>query len=1698
MNAQRAIDTAYSANAVEFANVEATKVFRNELENTTKIPFILTPAQEKKVREGCEFPVMFTREKAMTSDHAVLASYREAIRQVLKNQSDVKKIAVKSLIVGAASREYFSYGENKNVDFHFALSEAKDQVRVVESILQDTMKRLKKNATPSDKRLFYSDEDISSKQANSRVVKFRNTKTLLTKLAELDGNDVRIIFGDLTKTKRGPYTHLYFEDVGYNFSEKDWCDIFENTEAISGDGYMFLPLELKFPHMPSNELYTYTNEGGRSHVTYKYGFGNGYSHETDRWSTILNKAVLTNGNIALSVELTSRAGPMYCFKMSRVACNDTVIRSISLPEDMRYVRVLDLYVYFLNDGKVKHYKSIRRKEFEETVVYAMSLAEKSLTMENLTTYVRRMRAGVSMANAEFLKPWTIDNDEIHNFVAVVMVYCLHLRSKSDAIITKGDDAIKEIRNWLHVAKKIGRGFLCAATLGLCIPIKLIYHWMIKYKVIDNLVIDGDDEDFQTFSTFTSVPAINVEFKSHDSTAGGVDLVCDICQVLDGRLGKQVLRCKHVEDSTHCFDISSADLKSLKSKIDETIETGPTGLSTFMKKIKNFIPSVGFKHTVRIENFHGGPGTGKSYIAKTLVDESTLIVGPFSKLAEDYVEYDDAGKVSKTYPYVTMHKALEEKNKATVFFDEWTCIDYNLMGVILKCVGAKNAFLFGDINQTGVLPSEGRPPSMVFDMSRISTHDLLVNFRNGQYTVALLNSMFGYHMYANSELTSIPQFFDIDGGDDLELGNATPMTYSAATADMIVSEGESSSRRPTVRRFQGTTVEKTALFFTDSDYSLINNKQLFCVAMSRDRAGVNFYTDSGEAKALMRACCRVDDQDFLDNIGQLSRPDISSYVSKTRKTNVVDLKSLLYNDRSVGEYAKFASVNPFILPTKVFGVNNVNTIVTEEDQVSPTTVEPEVVVNDVVPTRGSTSRLNQLLRGSLGFSNANNSRVSLPSGAQPVISPVSITAHDLTVETSISYDVPYPGTSPLSVEDEDCFKGWCTLAALSSQVPPAKLKDYKSFVFSNQSSRDGVAFHVVKSFLDLKKIPFVAICRDEFIHCDKDPKVGLLYNDNMTHVEPLEFSTYKKKYKISCGTCGLVEEPTLTGSDNYADIIVDGHTTVANKRYCDGGVNVGIICDANAGSLFVEDQTKFVLNSQEAEDKVQYFSGNNGFDKKLVVRGEISPDLIVRPTKAGFDSFLQGDLLIPNMGTHFVTKSTNEPWANNGMYELARNGVISADFVAPINQRGHPKPQKTQGYVASQGYGNRYFTSNNWQSLQSFQHRYVRQRKLFRFCDGAKKLAREVADMAIFELFDLEKLKTEFVDMDMSHISNEFRRAAMARSYVEKFEGEKGSDPRTVRYHLKDIFKPVKDGNFDPTKPGQGISAWSASANLDFGSAMRIISSKFKNSLKNNVLFNNGYTEEEFSALLNNQLSTLPVSAKTGVVDGKEFDSMQNEFTQEIEKNILKAVGVSDEFIYQYYSYRKDYVLLSTNLFVGYPSAEKTSGEPGTLLLNSILEMVLSNAILRGVGPFVMAVQGDDGLKVQSRMLVDETMLTRVSLYSDFKLKVEIGKDVEFCGDVVAGNVMYPCIYRTVQKIFGNVFKNISHFQEYQVSLRDKINYIERLGVSSVIAANCKTYNVGFETVNCMYDMIKSFSHINEEQFLEVFKQVEFDHSGPNL
>lgn len=840
------LDACAAANAASLPINEVTKNFRQSIKKIEKVPEFLTRSQQLDLLSVIDFPVIFAPSIGMQSDHMVVAACRNMARRLFERTFKIKDTRLLTLAIGATAREIKAYAHNNYIRIHIHGAEAKDFDRLFKPLMNDIVINLEKQ--------MHNYKIMQSKRGQplTRLKEYTDRMELFQDF-EWASNLPRKIYNTYVKADQ-----LLFEDSIYNFSSTDIYDAFDETGASIAFGYAMLPLELMFKDMPTNRLYeirTFRDCGiEKTSLAWRCGYSNGYVHKTNNWKTLLESPVIKGKDFSLVIEIMKYVGPIAIFKIIKTRNSEEIFRSIQLPEGKMYVKIIDLMY-----GYDKHFKTINRSryfsvyesEYLDVINYLSALDPKSLTIQNTNAYIRRRKSGVSLVSTEIVKPWAINERDVWSFGVVCYITVLAEMAKQNNVTKLLADPHENVKSWLKSLK-----------INLSAWFEKILEFVFGSNLIDKLVVYPNhmgkfDQHVKIGRCFLTRRKDRTENPISLSVMAG-DIIndlagndptnpnCPIC-VNQATDSKQMLKCGHKddEDTTINWGMTLDELNDVYTKLTDNAED-QVGMASLKKMAADNLPKAAFDNMVVTHYIRGGPGTGKSHLIRNLADHNDLIVGPFRRLKADYMTTEND---YRSYNYKTFHTALGERNKERVFVDEFTCYPYELLAALLYNVGAKEVFLVGDDKQTRVLENqdEGVYVGDKIDLTRLSTHELLVNFRNGRDVVALLNKHYGYNMFTNSERSQTIEVTTF--GTKLEKELATrdirKIAFSKRTAEKCCGDIKS-----TVRACQGATYKEMVLYVCQGDKSSTKDC-LQIVAISRHTEMCYIvHDDSTDAKSFL--------------------------------------------------------------------------------------------------------------------------------------------------------------------------------------------------------------------------------------------------------------------------------------------------------------------------------------------------------------------------------------------------------------------------------------------------------------------------------------------------------------------------------------------------------------------------------------------------------------------------------------------------------------------------------------------------------------------------------------------------------------------------------------------------------------------------------------------------------------------------------
>nr|AMQ23297.1 RNA-dependent RNA polymerase [Mangifera indica latent virus] len=1928
ITAAQMINVAKSAEAAQIALSAAQKSFVDEMATSLVIKLSLNEAQQNIVRRELEFMPLFEPSKKAPQDHAVLAALREAMRWVYESMVNPTTTRKKTLVVGAAMREVKAYNANSAVHYYFANKDSKDINRIALAMLEEVLKTKYKNLKADERKVINSLKDkgliagkynentgmvqvlsgmelqqvldtaklLSKgkiKSAVSATVSLHEMVRLVAEENKIPGHfKFEVANAKVTGNPDDVYTQLLFEDVGYNFAEDDWLDIFDKTEACVGHGYMSLPLDLVYENYPANDMYRYWEFDARKTVV-SYTAGkkrgvidstfhcdgpgtirvnginseklmglpdrpgiyacmtnwndNGYVHNKEAWSTLLRSPIIHSKkyNFSLEVNLHTRYGPLVGFSLHRVQSAKLTVRTLCLKPKDEYVLLLDL-PYILKQVKDHgasglkkpfRYLSVYRQEFDTVVSWGMSIAEKSLTMGAVSSFVKAHINGVSLINKELVSKWRLRPADQCRFVYCVYFYIKNLRLNLE---TDAEDLAGMIINW----RQRFASFIKSIVDAVVKPFEFLWAWLYHESIVDQLVIEPSAVKYQW--DVSKLTEVDLEFSKHmavtnafideesempegweaDEWISTPDVVkqvvkskqsgvedrstqmftgknltesmevleqmpdknkfevflqygghlkgdddvynamkllstavlreeCEICMCTHGALGAQILDCGYKKDSTFTFHMSQQELDNFRNELLRSSTELGNKYANVIENAHKIVPKMEFSWTGRVEYIKGGPGTGKSYLIRTLADAlRDLVVAPFIKLRSDYQNQPTAlGEVS--WNFQTPHKALEYAGKLFIYVDEFTAYEWRLLTCLLYRCGTETVYLVGDVQQTGILESQGEGISILskLDMSAVSQHTLLVNFRNPVVDCRFLNSLYDVYMIPRSKCRSGIKFRKITDFAELAKDSNYRVIHFSTETGRCLLDSYNEDGKTTVRANQGSTYDHVLLPVTNFDENLVRIDELVLVALSRHRLSLTILHDDHPSPAVNEFLMKVQSWVKSDTDDAL----LNHYMHGTEKVVAGGGPGRLvsYFRRLVNQYGTKISpvcseAGNLINPGKVVSVL-IRTLEGRKNKCLITAIcnamqVDEAYVDSCCRKRRSAWYLSWLesekksdwldckeialaldIKLVVNVSdNGNNFSLTTGQGKQVVI---NYTTSSDSGHFSCAMK-PVPTYVCENVVEEEVNHGRCLLvimAAFTVARHEAKRKMSESLqdVLKKRDAwiRREIAlkrrkvvednFRNTKCKINLNKAaPFKVSTFD--VEEDFVEKLTALFFERKPTKENI-ISTIKKVYGVTSDAVvsnKIRFEPELefilneelsdfkfnatkkTLMDSFLEKISFRSRSKPDSQSCVYELfdTVDRVCsDSFAKFMHISGGDDNVLPSQRFQDYALEFVPK--MVATLPNNVELCGKLTVPQPKhvPDFDSFILTKSFDLDCGAlEYYPKFFNEE-ASNKVGDKFVTGQLDLSIISPLNMRGHPEPKTVKYRSLMVGPALTYFGRNHWQTLQVQQERYLF-RKVTKLPDfKGEKLAKQIGDMFVDDCLD-PSIETTFRHNNICHIVERALLDMVSKNYEGQMDMEFTVNSRVYRFQLKDIEKPFKEPFVKPMKSGQGILAWSKEAHVKFMIAFRVINAIMLDSMKPNVVYDNTYSEDTFVEKINAAMQDVPSVAINGIIDATACDSGQSRFTQLIERRIYQRLGLSEFMLDWYFSFREHYIMQSKFVRASMVNV-KTSGEPGTLLGNTILMGAMLNAMLRGQGPMAMAIKGDDGFKRQMNLKVNRDMVEAIKQQTILKFKLDLDVPVTFCGYALS-DALYPNIVRKLIKISTHRFRDYAHFCEYQISLRDWVNKIP-VGdkkIKKFLEVNAKL--AGRSEVDMMrcFNQIVSFSRIGKDTFEEWFTEREVE------
>lgn len=716
----------------------------------------------------------------------------------------------------------------------------------------------------------------------------QESRSILSSIRNVFGGAARMLLPkfDGRAPNRATFDVVLFEDVGYNFTKYDWYKIFKNTGASIAYGYMCLPWQLEFPDIVPPPGYRFRTHGKYSELGYAGttgGYCNGYSHLTVAWSTLMKAPAMIFKDMVIGVEIIARVGPMACIKLFKCDGGERITRCLALPDYLRSVKILNVRASMKKlSGRLDMtnliYFPVRVEEFEHAINYAMDVAKESLTFRNVLVFLRRKTSGISLVSKEYTRAWAVPTGLVPEMALVVYLCTVYYLMKMEGAEFKiTGRRFNPIVNFMFQRCKL-----------VCKTVGNILDFLTVHNNFDQiLVMELENEKWQHIQEMASLvnkrkPHVYVgnnpedlldQFEDFNELSEVQIYDCDFCEQLKECVGDQKFNCDRskTEAFYHDFSLSDDDLRKFRTMLSP-LEHDPVGIIATKAEALPKVPVATFSTSVLVNYICGPPGTGKSYAIRAMARPGDLVVGPFSRLKDDYTNFIHPITKRKTsLKYMTQHAAMSALNHDRVFVDEYTAFPYECLAVILFNCGASEVILVGDHRQTALINEvEGVSIESKINLTDLREHELIKNYRNPSDAVKVLNDLYYYRMEATNNRLGY-SFDEINNFKNYQ--NYTPLFFTHASAAQA-SIRTDTANKVTVRSNQGATYENVVLVIRDEDQTIFNMPSMAIVALSRHKQNCVILTEQGQSKIFAERLTGVLPRNKDDEDRRRGRPDES--------------------------------------------------------------------------------------------------------------------------------------------------------------------------------------------------------------------------------------------------------------------------------------------------------------------------------------------------------------------------------------------------------------------------------------------------------------------------------------------------------------------------------------------------------------------------------------------------------------------------------------------------------------------------------------------------------------------------------------------------------------------------------------------------------------------------------------------------------
>nr|QWC36503.1 polyprotein [Bemisia tabaci beny-like virus 3] len=1419
-------------------------------------------------------------------------------------------------------------------------------------------------------------------------------------------------------------------------------------------------------------------------LIWKGGFDVGYNHKWNSWRRwITTRRISAEDGFCIDWTVHERIGEMYLLRFYRSSGSSDITYSMQLPADKTTVMVADVQSAWSPVTKTlgdMEYFPVLAKNWYQLYNWAMAEPADSLDFSVMLTTLNRIRGGLSLNSNVLVEAMRIQDTEAVKVALACLLEVLRIKGVIGDINNVKENLIAYKTNIEMLLRSLATTAATICTAGLIVPAAFLLKWMFDANPAYVFVKETTPPNIVTVrakrGTMSPRTILESSIASHvfEVKSETFDTACSMCKYQNAGLfssgdvneGQQFVCHTKKKKPVQLIEVSSSEMVDivafLTSAQEHHLSSEP--ITKAIKATKRILESNpnGISREVEVDFITGGPGTGKSVVIRELAamyEDSGLLVHvvvPFDALRQEYYNAKMLRAPDRTFTATTPFHALAAGASDVLIVDEATAVSWQLIYALLIKHGPKHLILVGDKSQTKLNAAQGEGLDILsynLNWETIPTHEMIWNYRLDAWRVKFLNKTYGYSMRTRRlddippTVMTIEQYKEAVANTSLVIGRELVFSHSSSEGTFgYVSNAAkiSNIENHSVRTAQGMTYDNVAVSYSLADTNVASAHGMLCVAISRARYKTVFvvHTASDEHITLLKQKLCIDTEEKIAEISAMDYPNVESnfVVAETRNPRLDPLIDEKIAEKEIeDETPKFVEMK-YATETVVF-----------PDNISFTSARDDLY--EFYKTIFHTCVTDMLLDV---FSHVEGSKDKVISELSKIyLDDVKMGRREKKWNEGSKEKLPkrdgkylLPTTMIL-----DIFKETPGAILLSEAGVVLAYGGESKSLFSFYQLRGS---HVTPFDEHYRRIP--VWCAGKLMTAE-----SMLYMHNKKFLGEYPFVKKSGTY------CFVLPQDALDELYEYEQqFSIKEHTVSKYAGYKLTRFKMPEMCREQL--RIVQMHTPVMSSYKVADDQEE-------------------KELRVSKLRLGKDAYKLGRLLDPSGAYPGPCLNNVAPFLGP---KHVRGIVLNWDgFIFNRTKANKLIRYRQQSYRAvAPGMANHY--NNSPEETLIAAQRLANPETKPALTGEAKSFAKKVAEHAFKTHF--EAAKTEDWCEYNTILSKAFS-DIVARNYYNRSISEvKPFSRKILKFHNKDQIKPIKNDSLDLTKGGQGILQTPANVNLEFVAWMRIMNKMFFNAKQPHFHYDNLIPTEIFRRDLSRAIAKMPKSASIAIVDAKSFDSQQSQVTLEIERQFMGLLGAKMPILEKYYDVRGPMPFRAFGVFSGKTMGEKGSGFPDTLIGNTILQTCISTYVLKGIGPMCVAAKGDDHLRIQSGLSVDEAALKEVKLFTNMVLDITIGVGGEFCGDTITPIGAFPSINRAAIKTVAMRSKSYQDFAEKQQSLRDKIKEYQHCGLEETVAYASVAEQVSLNRTWASLAFINSMAHINENQWKAItrrFKKMKY-------